>query len=159
MDGDKYTVYTVLDALNDLVELLRGDHVGSVISSQSWWVAHPDTSVRDAFLQTSVLPTWRLIVIESDGSIRGIFSATDFLKAILRGEKPYTEPISSFISTTTPKSVDYDEALITAVKIMTLHNIYIMPVARGEKGFAGVVLAHDIGRLAAIRSLQNSSKG
>ncbi len=147
-----YSVYTVLDALMDSLYALRGEIVGDVVAAQKWWSTLPSTPLREAFLQVSMLPTWRLVLADRYGGVHGIFSATDFLRAILEGEVSYEEPVSK-IATKTPRTVDVEESLATTVRIMAEYDIHIMPVVRGVEGFIGVVHAFDIARLAAINIL------
>ena len=149
----RYSVYTVLDALMDSLEALRGYEAGSVLGAQRWWSTLPSTPLRDAFLQVSVLPTWRLVLVDRYGTVHGVFSATDFLHAVLEGSVSYDEPVSK-IATRAPRVADADEALPTIVRIMAEYDIYIMPVVRGVEGFIGVIHAFDIARLAAINILR-----
>ena len=151
----RYGVYTVLDALMDTLHALRGEVVGGVVAAQRWWSALPSTPVREAFLQVSMLPTWRLVLVDRYGGVHGIFSATDFLRAVLEGEIGYEEPVSK-IATKTPRTVDAEESLATTVRIMAEYDIHIMPVVRGVEGFIGVVHAFDIARLAAINILRHA---
>ena len=154
----RYTVYTVLDALMDSLQYLRGEIVSDVVATQKWWSALPSTSVRDAFLQVSMLPTWRLVLVDRYGGVQGIFSATDFLRAVLSGDVSYDEPASK-IATRTPRTVDVEESLATTVRIMAEYDIHIMPVVRGVEGFIGVVHAYDIARLVAINILMRGRGG
>ena len=149
----KNTVYTVLDALMESLHALRGEVVRSVLAAQSWWAARPNITVREAFLQVSMLPTWRLVLVDEYGAVLGIFSATDFLEAILKGDTDYEKPASS-IASRVPRTADVDESLVTVVRIMAEHDIHFMPVVSGEEGFVGVAHAFDIARLAAIKMLK-----
>ena len=154
----KETVYTILDALMESLHALRGEVVRSVLAAQSWWAARPNITVREAFLQVSMLPTWRLVLVDEYGAVNGIFSATDFLEAILRGTIDYEKPASS-IASRVPRTADADESLVTVVRIMAEHDIHFMPVVSGEEGFIGVAHAFDIARLAAIKMLKRGEVG
>ncbi len=149
-DGE---IYTVLDALVEMTEYLRGEVVGSVVAAQRWWAVSPRLPVREAFLHVSMLPTWRVVLVNEMGGVEGLFSATDFLRALLEGETPYEEPVS-MLATPSPYSADYDESLVTIVRIMYDNDVHVMPVLRGIEGFTGVTHAYDIARLAAIKVLR-----
>ncbi len=146
-------IYTVLDALVETSNVLAGETVASVVASQRWWSIRPDTPIREAFLHVSMLPTWRVVLVDEDGGVAGLFSATDFLKALMEGRVDYESPVYT-LAVKTPYTTDYDESLLTVVRIMHDNDIHIMPVVRGLEGFAGVVHAYDIARLAAIKILR-----
>ena len=152
------SIYTILDALMESLHVLRGEVVRSVLAAQSWWSTKPNVSVRDAFLQVSMLPTWRLVLVDEYGAVVGIFSATDFLDAILRGDYDYEKPALS-IATKAPRTADVDESLVTVIRIMAEHNIHFMPVVSGIEGFAGVAHAFDIARLTVIKLLKRMEGG
>ncbi len=149
----KDTVYTILDALMESLHVLRGEVVRSVLAAQSWWAARPNITVRDAFLQVSMLPTWRLVLVDEYRAVIGIFSATDLLESVLKGEQDYGKPVVS-IASRTPRTADVEESLATIVRIMAEQDIHFMPVVSGEEGFVGVAHAFDIARLAAIKMLR-----
>ncbi len=152
-DNNSYIVNTVLDVAYELRRMLYGLSVSSTVASQAWWAVHPHVSVRDALIHLAMLPTWRLAVVAPDNSVVGVFSATDFFKVLLEGGRPYDMQLQDFLPESTPIVADADQSLVDILYIMRRYNIQMMPVIEGLAGFKGVVLAHDIARLAAIQTL------
>ncbi len=151
--GDAYRVNTLVELAYEMRRHLYGVTVEATVASQSWWAVQPSKRVREAVIHLSMLPTWRLVVIAPDNSIVGVFSATDFFRIVLEGSRPYDKPLQDFLPESTPIVADTDQSLVDTIYIMKQYNIQLMPVVEGLTGFKGVVLAHDIARLAAIRAM------
>ncbi len=93
----------------------------------------------------------RLVVYE-DNTIKGILSATDFVKIFAHPElarRPLNELVVRDIMSSNVISIEENESIIDAAKLMTKHNIGSLPVVNADEVLTGIITRADLTRAYA----------
>ena len=104
-------------------------------------IAKPEVNLKEACDVMTKLRIGSLIIFDSK-KILGIVTSTDILKAIARDGNPEAVLIDTVMSKNV-KTIEPDEDIEDAVRLMMKHKIKKLPVVDGSK-LVGILTASDI---------------
>jgi len=83
-----------------------------------------------------------IVVVDSDGGLRGIVTSWDITRAVANGVKGLREIITRRVITTSPS-----EPVEVAARKLSQHNISALPVVDGKGKVLGIITSEDISKL------------
>ncbi|WP_267643132.1 CBS domain-containing protein [Haloarchaeobius amylolyticus] len=84
-----------------------------------------------------------VIVVDDDGRLEGILTATDFVHVVARGDSEPTATVGSAMSTDVITTT-VNESIQTAADVMLEHGFHHLPVVDDESEVIGVVTTTDL---------------
>ena len=113
------------------------------VMSESLYTVSPDTLVEDAATGMMERGIGSVIVVDDDGTLRGILTNTDFVQIVAERQPKDQTPVSEYMSTDLV-TADPGDSLADVAATMLEHRFHHMPVTDGESGVVGVVSTTDL---------------
>ena len=113
------------------------------VMSESLYTVSPDTLVEDAATGMMERGIGSVIVVDDDGTLRGILTNTDFVQIVAERQPKDQTPVSEYMSTELV-TADPGDSLAGVAATMLEHRFHHMPVTDGESGVVGVVSTTDL---------------
>jgi CBS domain-containing protein len=113
------------------------------VMSESLYTVTPDTLVEEAATGMMERGIGSVIVVDDDGTLRGILTNTDFVQIVAERQPKDQTPVSEYMSTDLV-TADPGDSLASVAATMLDHRFHHMPVTDGESGVAGVVSTTDL---------------
>ena len=101
------------------------------------------TSVRKAVELINAKKTGATLVVEKDGTLKGILTDGDLRRALLNGTDILSMDVDALMSHS-PKTIDEDETAVQAIALMELHSITHLVILDRRRGIRGMVHLHDL---------------
>ncbi|MFC6795959.1 CBS domain-containing protein [Halobaculum halobium] len=111
--------------------------------SESLYTVTPDTLVEDAATGMMERGIGSVIVVDDDGTLRGILTNTDFVQIVAERQPKDQTPVSEYMSTDLV-TADPGDSLADVAATMLDRGFHHMPVTDGESGVVGVVSTTDL---------------
>ncbi|QZX99937.1 CBS domain-containing protein [Halobaculum rubrum] len=113
------------------------------VMSESLYTVSPDALVEDAATGMMERGIGSVIVVDDDGTLRGILTNTDFVQIVAERQPKDQTPVSEYMSTDLV-TADPGDSLADVAATMLDHRFHHMPVTDGESGVVGVVSTTDL---------------
>ncbi|WP_435063238.1 CBS domain-containing protein [Halobaculum sp. EA56] len=113
------------------------------VMSESLYTVTPDTLVEEAAKGMMKRGIGSVIVVDGDGTLRGILTNTDFVQIVAERQPKDRTPVSEYMSTDLVTAAPGD-SLADVAATMLEHRFHHMPVTDGESGVVGVVSTTDL---------------
>lgn len=116
------------------------------VMSEELYTVSPDTLVEDAARGMMERTIGSVIVVdESDDSLAGILTSTDFVRIVAERQPKDQTPVSEYMSADLV-TTDPGTAITDAASTMLDHGIHHLPVTDGDDGVVGVVSTTDLAK-------------
>ncbi|SHG59206.1 CBS domain-containing protein [Halobaculum gomorrense] len=113
------------------------------VMSESLYTVTPDTLVEEAANEMMQRQIGSVIVVDDDGTLRGILTNTDFVQIVAERQPKDQTPVSEYMSTDLVTAAPGD-SLASVAATMLDHGFHHMPVTDGDDGVVGVVSTTDL---------------
>ncbi|WP_277553397.1 CBS domain-containing protein [Halobaculum limi] len=113
------------------------------VMSESLYTVTPETLVEEAANGMMERRIGSVIVVDDDGTLRGILTNTDFVQIVAERQPKDQTPVSEYMSADLITAAPGD-SLSHVADTMLEHGFHHMPVTDGDEGVVGVVSTTDL---------------
>ncbi|MBM4148028.1 MAG: KpsF/GutQ family sugar-phosphate isomerase [Lentisphaerae bacterium] len=104
---------------------------------------HADATVKEALLAMTSARSGSAVIVDSEGTLAGIFTDGDLRRQIASGHQVLDQPVSEFM-TRNPIRVRADQLAVSVLSIFETHAVDDLPVVDGADRLLGAIDIQDL---------------